>query len=221
MIELDVSFDWLRQPFHCSWVGPGVKFSYASHKEAKEVRSSCLGHSWVLSGILNLYMFSVLCFCMLDVQLGIETIPALVGPVSYLLLSNPAKGVDKNFSLLSLLGKILPIYLTCNIKWLFVMLGHLIFQSNIKCHPPGKWWLVNWRQLVPLGLISLMSPHLRNWCSSVDSLFWSLFRAWIIPLWIECPHQDILCWCSIWGIQESHLLEGCNSDWIWFDPLWK
>jgi len=34
----------------------------------------------------------------------------LVGPVSYLLLSKPAKGVDKAFSLLSLIDKILPVY---------------------------------------------------------------------------------------------------------------
>ncbi|KAF9611909.1 hypothetical protein IFM89_036692 [Coptis chinensis] len=42
--------------------------------------------------------------------LGIDTVPVLVGPVSYLLLSKPAKGVEKSFSLLSLIGKILPIY---------------------------------------------------------------------------------------------------------------
>ncbi|KAF6151171.1 hypothetical protein GIB67_037379 [Kingdonia uniflora] len=34
----------------------------------------------------------------------------LVGPVSYLLLSKPAKGVEKSFALLSLLGKIIPVY---------------------------------------------------------------------------------------------------------------
>nr|GMC93872.1 5-methyltetrahydropteroyltriglutamate--homocysteine methyltransferase-like [Ipomoea batatas] len=44
------------------------------------------------------------------VQLGVETVPVLVGPVSYLLLSKPAKGVEKSFPLLSLLDKILPIY---------------------------------------------------------------------------------------------------------------
>lgn len=43
-------------------------------------------------------------------QLGVDTVPVLVGPVSYLLLSKPAKGVEKTFPLLSLLGKILPIY---------------------------------------------------------------------------------------------------------------
>lgn len=43
-------------------------------------------------------------------QLGVDTVPVLVGPVSYLLLSKPAKGVEKSFSLLSLLNKILPIY---------------------------------------------------------------------------------------------------------------
>ncbi|XP_030933560.1 uncharacterized protein LOC115959350 isoform X2 [Quercus lobata] len=45
-----------------------------------------------------------------SLQLGVDTVPVLVGPVSYLLLSKPAKGVEKNFSLLSLLEKILPIY---------------------------------------------------------------------------------------------------------------
>ncbi|KAL4577168.1 hypothetical protein LXL04_013272 [Taraxacum kok-saghyz] len=42
--------------------------------------------------------------------LGVDTVPVLVGPVSYLLLSKPAKGVDKTFNLLSLLDKILPVY---------------------------------------------------------------------------------------------------------------
>jgi 5-methyltetrahydropteroyltriglutamate--homocysteine methyltransferase len=43
-------------------------------------------------------------------QLGVDTVPVLVGPVSYLLLSKPAKGVEKSFSLLSLIDKILPVY---------------------------------------------------------------------------------------------------------------
>lgn len=43
-------------------------------------------------------------------QIGVDTVPVLIGPVSYLLLSKPAKGVEKTFSLLSLLDKILPIY---------------------------------------------------------------------------------------------------------------
>jgi len=42
-------------------------------------------------------------------QLGIDTVLVLIGPVSYLLLSKPAKGVEKSLSLLSL-GSILPIY---------------------------------------------------------------------------------------------------------------
>lgn len=57
----------------------------------------------VSSLILHLMNFSTL-------QLGIETVPVIVGPVSYLLLSKPAKGVEKSFSLLSLINKILPIY---------------------------------------------------------------------------------------------------------------
>ena len=45
-----------------------------------------------------------------SMQLGVATVPVLVGPVSYLLLSKAAKGVEKSFSLLSLLDSILPIY---------------------------------------------------------------------------------------------------------------
>ncbi|OMO71131.1 Methionine synthase, vitamin-B12 independent [Corchorus capsularis] len=65
-------------------LGPDVKFSYASHKAVDEYKEAK--------------------------ALGIDTVPVLIGPVSYLLLSKPAKGVEKSFSLLSLIGKILPIY---------------------------------------------------------------------------------------------------------------
>lgn len=63
---------------------------------------------------------AVLCAChvkypvfivfFLLVQLGIDTVPVLIGPVTYLLLSKPAKGVVKAFSVLSLLGNVLPVY---------------------------------------------------------------------------------------------------------------
>ncbi|GAB4834093.1 hypothetical protein Ancab_032347 [Ancistrocladus abbreviatus] len=65
-------------------LGPEVKFSYASHKAVDEYKEAK--------------------------ALGIDTVPVLIGPVSYLLLSKHAKGVEKSFSLLSLLSKILPIY---------------------------------------------------------------------------------------------------------------
>ncbi|KAK8520117.1 hypothetical protein V6N13_031417 [Hibiscus sabdariffa] len=65
-------------------LGPDVNFSYASHKAVDEYKEAK--------------------------ALGVDTVPVLVGPVSYLLLSKPAKGVEKTFSLLSLLPKILPIY---------------------------------------------------------------------------------------------------------------
>ncbi|KAH6798948.1 Cobalamin-independent synthase family protein [Perilla frutescens var. frutescens] len=65
-------------------LGPDVKFSYASHKAVHEYKEAK--------------------------ALGVDTVPVLVGPVSYLLLSKPAKGVEKTFPLLSLLDKILPIY---------------------------------------------------------------------------------------------------------------
>ena len=44
------------------------------------------------------------------VQIGIETVPVIIGPVSYLLLSKPVKGVPKTFDLLSLVYAILPVY---------------------------------------------------------------------------------------------------------------
>ena len=47
---------------------------------------------------------------MLDfgVHIGIETVHVIIGPISYLLLSNTTKGVPKTFHLLSLLDAILP-----------------------------------------------------------------------------------------------------------------
>ncbi|KAL8505277.1 hypothetical protein ACS0TY_016492 [Phlomoides rotata] len=65
-------------------LGPDVQFSYASHKAVNEYKEAK--------------------------ALGVDTVPVLVGPVTYLLLSKPAKGVEKTFNLLSLLDKILPIY---------------------------------------------------------------------------------------------------------------
>jgi 5-methyltetrahydropteroyltriglutamate--homocysteine methyltransferase len=43
-------------------------------------------------------------------QLGVDTVPVLVGPVTYLLLSKPANGVPATFDLLSLLPKVLAVY---------------------------------------------------------------------------------------------------------------
>ncbi|KAK9290897.1 hypothetical protein L1049_009076 [Liquidambar formosana] len=73
-------------------LGPEVKFAYSYHKAVNEYKEAK--------------------------ALGVDTVPVLVGPVSYLLLSKPAKGVEKSFSLLSLLGKILPIYkeVVCELK---------------------------------------------------------------------------------------------------------
>lgn len=61
-----------------------LKFAYSSHKAVDEYKEAK--------------------------ELGIETVPVIVGPVSYLLLSKPAKGVPKTFNLLSLLDAILPVY---------------------------------------------------------------------------------------------------------------
>lgn len=65
-------------------LGPEIKFAYSSHKAVAEYKEAK--------------------------ELGIDTVPVIVGPVSYLLLSKPAKGVAKTFNLLSLLDAILPIY---------------------------------------------------------------------------------------------------------------
>ncbi|KAK4441363.1 5-methyltetrahydropteroyltriglutamate--homocysteine methyltransferase [Sesamum alatum] len=65
-------------------LGPDVEFSYASHKAVQEYKEAK--------------------------ALGIDTVPVLIGPVSYLSLSKLAKGVEKSFSLLSLIDKILPVY---------------------------------------------------------------------------------------------------------------
>ncbi|KAK6144153.1 hypothetical protein DH2020_020973 [Rehmannia glutinosa] len=65
-------------------LGSDIEFSYASHKAVQEYKEAK--------------------------ALGVNTVPVLIGPVSYLLLSKLAKGVDKSFSLLSLIDKILPVY---------------------------------------------------------------------------------------------------------------
>ncbi|XP_049934374.1 5-methyltetrahydropteroyltriglutamate--homocysteine methyltransferase 2-like isoform X1 [Nymphaea colorata] len=65
-------------------LGPEVKFSYASHKAVSEYKEAK--------------------------ELGFETVPVIIGPVSYLLLSKPSKGVEEFFSVFSLLEKIIPIY---------------------------------------------------------------------------------------------------------------
>ena len=56
-----------------------------------------------------IYLLVWLICCRL-MQLGVDTVPVLIGPVSYLLLSKPAKGVEKGFPLLSLLSSIFPVY---------------------------------------------------------------------------------------------------------------
>ncbi|XP_015946990.1 5-methyltetrahydropteroyltriglutamate--homocysteine methyltransferase [Arachis duranensis] len=65
-------------------LGPDMNFTYASHKAVDEYKEAK--------------------------ALGVDTVPVLVGPVTYLLLSKPAKGVDKSFCLLSLLPKVLAVY---------------------------------------------------------------------------------------------------------------
>ncbi|KAJ8446173.1 hypothetical protein Cgig2_015944 [Carnegiea gigantea] len=65
-------------------LGPDMKFTYSFHKVVDEYKEAK--------------------------ALGVETVPVIIGPVSYLLLAKPAKGIDKSFPLLSLLDKILPVY---------------------------------------------------------------------------------------------------------------
>ncbi|CAA6675162.1 unnamed protein product [Spirodela intermedia] len=61
-----------------------LPFSYGSHKAVSEYKKAKV--------------------------LGVDTVPVLIGPVIYLLLSKPAKGVEKSFSPLSLLPNVLPVY---------------------------------------------------------------------------------------------------------------
>ncbi|MCD7450748.1 hypothetical protein HAX54_008385 [Datura stramonium] len=61
-------------------LGPDVTFSYASHKAVDEYKEAK--------------------------GLGVDTVPVLVGPVSYLLLSKPAKGVEKSFPLLEVIAEL-------------------------------------------------------------------------------------------------------------------
>ncbi|KAJ7529735.1 hypothetical protein O6H91_15G063700 [Diphasiastrum complanatum] len=65
-------------------LGPDVKFTLSSRKAVQEYKEAK--------------------------ELGIETVPTVVGPVTYLLLAKPAKGVSKDFDLLSLLDSLLPVY---------------------------------------------------------------------------------------------------------------
>ncbi|KAH9547232.1 hypothetical protein CY35_11G024900 [Sphagnum magellanicum] len=65
-------------------LGPETKFSYSSRKAVNEYKEAK--------------------------ELGIETVPVLVGPVTYLLLAKAQKGAPKGFDLLSLLDSILPVY---------------------------------------------------------------------------------------------------------------
>jgi 5-methyltetrahydropteroyltriglutamate--homocysteine methyltransferase len=65
-------------------LGPETKFQYASKKAVSEYKEAK--------------------------ELGINTVPVLVGPVTYLLLSKAEKSAPKGFDTLSLLDAILPIY---------------------------------------------------------------------------------------------------------------
>ncbi|KAJ0080188.1 hypothetical protein Patl1_22817 [Pistacia atlantica] len=84
-------------------LAPETKFSYASHKAVSEFKEA------KAVSIFFQLSFKILNY-LSPMQLGVETVPVIVGPVSYLLLSKPSKGVEKSFSLLSLLPKILPVY---------------------------------------------------------------------------------------------------------------
>lgn len=65
-------------------LGPETKFALSSHKVIDEYKEAK--------------------------ELGVETIPVLLGPVTYLLLAKPGKGVDPTFNCLSLLDSLLPVY---------------------------------------------------------------------------------------------------------------
>lgn len=56
---------------------------------------------------MNLIFFPCLISAL---QLGVDTVPVLIGPVTYLLLSKGDKSAPKGFNTLSLLDAILPVY---------------------------------------------------------------------------------------------------------------
>ncbi|KAL3715552.1 hypothetical protein ACJRO7_007307 [Eucalyptus globulus] len=103
-------------------LGPDVNFSYASSKavndlkEARKVNAGLIISSCIVGSARpapDSPLRRLPASATLDLgptMLGVDTVPVLLGPVSYLLLSKPAKGVEKTFSPLSLLKKILPIY---------------------------------------------------------------------------------------------------------------
>src|SRR5919106_369706 len=66
-------------------LGPGTKFSLSSSKPFDE-------HAEAME------------------ELGIDTVPVLVGPVSFLLLSKPADGVPESFDPLTLLEDLIEVY---------------------------------------------------------------------------------------------------------------
>ncbi|KAI5081562.1 hypothetical protein GOP47_0002153 [Adiantum capillus-veneris] len=65
-------------------LGPETKFILSSHKAIEEYKEAK--------------------------ELGIETVPVLVGPFSYLRLAKPAKGVELTYNCLSLIDSLLPVY---------------------------------------------------------------------------------------------------------------
>ncbi|CAA6667144.1 unnamed protein product [Spirodela intermedia] len=74
-------------------LGPNTKFSYGSHKAVSEYKDAKASSKTLFHDVA-----------------GVDTVPVLIGPVTYLLLSKPAKGVQKSFSPLSLLPNVLPVY---------------------------------------------------------------------------------------------------------------
>ena len=66
------------------------------------------------------------------------------------------------------------------------------------CHLNSIWWAYTCE---------------RSWPSPVTNICSCLFRAGIHLIWFKCSDRDILCWYSCWGIQNSHLFEGCL--WLW------
>ncbi len=117
-------------------LGPETKFSYSSQKAVNEYREAkqvelapdLLSYLFLVILLLQL-LYQSLSSILVDVnavggvilklflilhacpwQLGIETVPVLVGPVTYLHLSKAEKSAPKDFDLLSLLDSILPVY---------------------------------------------------------------------------------------------------------------
>jgi hypothetical protein len=100
-------------------------------------------------------------------QLGIETVPVLVGPVTYLQLSQSKKSAPEDFDLLSLLDSILPVY------------KEVIRELK----EAGPKWVPRDEPLLVLDLEA----------SELEAFKKAFFIPWSRPWWCEATFGDLFC----------------------------